>query len=141
MLIETGEVYEYLYAIQLHDELWHLCGYLGVFEGHPWYGKKYGEIDADVHGGLTYAQLQMGDYPAPCKADVWWVGFDCGHFGDFTPGILRWVMESETADSSFNRVYERESQFPWRDRDYVFDEIVLLAQQALTEDVHARSAS
>ncbi len=32
------------------------CGYVGVPPDHPWYGKKYSEIDSDTecHGGLTY---------------------------------------------------------------------------------------
>lgn len=38
-----------------------LCGYVGVPEGHPWHGLDYGEIDAEVHGGLTFAGACDGD--------------------------------------------------------------------------------
>jgi hypothetical protein len=73
-----------------------LCGYVGVSEGHPWFGKGYSGIDADVHGGLTFADFcQEGDeartichVPGPGEPDrVWWLGFDCGHAWDLMPGM------------------------------------------------------
>lgn len=33
-----------------------LCGYVGVPPAHPWHGKKYDEVGAEVHGGLTYSR-------------------------------------------------------------------------------------
>ncbi len=43
----------------------------------------------DVHGGLTYSDKCRGEIchmPAPGEADdVWWLGFDCGHAGDYIP--------------------------------------------------------
>jgi len=41
-------------SIWRHEQLGHLCGYIGVPKGHPWYGKDYDAIEADVHGGLTH---------------------------------------------------------------------------------------
>lgn len=32
-----------------------LCGYVGVPNGHPAYGKDYDDVEVDVHGGLTFA--------------------------------------------------------------------------------------
>lgn len=49
------------------------CGYVSIPEGHPWHGKPYHEIDADVHGGLTYGQWSDGR---------WVIGFDTNHYGD-----------------------------------------------------------
>jgi len=66
-----------------------LCGYVACPEGHPAYGKSYNEVDADVHGGLTYAAACQGHIchvPEPGSPDnVWWLGFDCGHFSDAGP--------------------------------------------------------
>ena len=45
---------EFPCSIYKHDSLGHLCGYIGVPTSHPWYGKDYDEVEADVHGGLTY---------------------------------------------------------------------------------------
>lgn len=65
----------------------HLCGYVGVPEWHPWFGKDYDEIDASVHGGLTWAREEL---PSAIEADFgidWWIGFDCAHGGDLMPRL------------------------------------------------------
>ena len=76
----------------------HWCGYVGVAEGHPWYGKDYnseGVRDSDVHGGLTFADKcqpyeneaqGICHTPEPGEPDhVWWFGFDCAHAWDLSP--------------------------------------------------------
>lgn len=57
----------------------HRCGYVGVPKGNFFYGKSYDEISdyIDVHGGVTFAGKR--DFS---KEDLWWIGFDCGHYGD-----------------------------------------------------------
>lgn len=66
-----------------------LCGYVAVNPGHPAYEKPYSEVDARVHGGLTYSEFCQGDLchvAKPGKPDnVWWLGFDCSHSGDLAP--------------------------------------------------------
>lgn len=70
------------------------CGYVGVPEGHPFYGLD--ETAASVcalrvHGGLTYAAPCTGDptrgicHVASDAVERWWLGFDCGHNGDLLP--------------------------------------------------------
>jgi hypothetical protein len=61
----------------------HRCGYVRVPSTHPFYGKDYdelGDFDAEVHGGLTFAELE------PCTdhedGQGWWFGFDFAHLGD-----------------------------------------------------------
>lgn len=57
-------------------------GYVGVPQGHPWWGKDYDHIEADVHGGLTYSRNYLpGETPAT-HPGYWWVGFDCLHSDD-----------------------------------------------------------
>lgn len=54
-------------------------GYIAVPPEHPWFGKDYDSIDADVHGGLTYGK----DHAPNQKPDgYWWIGFDTGHYQD-----------------------------------------------------------
>jgi hypothetical protein len=98
-----------------------LCGYVGVPPGHPWYEKRYDDVDADVHGGLTFADgCSHGEWsdsichtvPDGQPDDVWWLGFDCGHYLDISPG-LRWLP---------GEVY--------RDWAYVTQECKNLAEQA-----------
>lgn len=62
------------------ESLIHLCGYVGIPKTHLWYGKDYDDIDADVHGGLTYASHSLRYQP---ETDFYWIGFDCAHAGDF----------------------------------------------------------
>ena len=57
------------------------CGYVRVPAGHPWHGKDYDDIEADVHGGLTFAEADT-DCGKGGADDAWWLGFDCGHWMD-----------------------------------------------------------
>jgi len=71
-----------------------LCGYVGVPEGHPDYGKDYDDVGVTAHGGLNFAgHCQPGDESeALCHVveegeddKVWWLGFDCSHCYDLMP--------------------------------------------------------
>src|ERR1700742_655501 len=66
-----------------------LCGYVAVPPEHPWHGKHYDDIEAEVHGGLTYSDSCQGEiYHVPKEGqsdNVWWLGFDCGHAFDLIP--------------------------------------------------------
>lgn len=70
------------------------CGYVGVPPGHLAHGKDYGDVNVDVHGGLTFARPCHEDgpichVPAPGEPDeVWWLGFDCNHYTDVAPKML-----------------------------------------------------
>lgn len=65
------------------------CGYVGLVPGHPYYGKSYHDVSAEVHGGLTYSEPCQGHVchvPEPGEPDnLWWLGFDFGHGGDYSP--------------------------------------------------------
>lgn len=71
-----------------------LCGYVGVPESHFMYEEHYDAIDVDVHGGLTFAnKCNPSESEAEnichtgtvANATVWWLGFDCSHYGDISP--------------------------------------------------------
>jgi len=68
-----------------------LCGYVGVFKGHPAYGLGYDDLHSSVsilvHGGLTYSNTD--------KNLVHWFGFDTAHAGDFCPGIAKLMLKYE----------------------------------------------
>jgi hypothetical protein len=56
------------------------CGYVGVEPGHPWHGVDRYDVDAEVHGGLTFS----GSWHHPLNTltvnpHTWWLGFDCAH--------------------------------------------------------------
>lgn len=57
----------------------HRCGYVRVPAGHPMHGKSYEDPNVEVHGGLTFAEIE------PCEHEDgtgYWFGFDCAHSGD-----------------------------------------------------------
>lgn len=107
------------------------CGYVGVKEGHPFYGKEYNDIDEDieVHGGLTFAgecQERENDFEGVChKVDgedkVWWLGFDCAHSGDLCPQMDAYRKQHMNSFYDFGDSY--------RDIDYVTAEVKNLAKQ------------
>jgi hypothetical protein len=104
-----------------------LCGYAGVPPRHPWHGLEYDGIDADVHGGLTYAAACAGHIchvPAPGEPDdVWWLGFDCGHAFDITPRFMSPALAEIIRRSPLEHAYHT--------IDYVKAEVERLADQAL----------
>jgi hypothetical protein len=97
-----------------------LCGYVGVSESHPHFGKDYSNVDADVHGGLTFADRCSGEEHGICHVvqgedpPTWWFGFDCAHFCDILPD---------------SRVYRVGDEHVYRDVAYVQEECRKLALQ------------
>ena len=60
------------------------CGYIGVGDNSPLYGKNEEDLPLSAHGGITYTS----HFP-PCTFEsiqkgrnLYWIGFDTGHFGD-----------------------------------------------------------
>lgn len=78
-----------------HRSSGNLCGYVGVPFEHALHGADYSDVDVNVHGGLTFADVCDDErpegichVPAPGRpTDVWWFGFDCAHFTDQKPLI------------------------------------------------------
>ena len=75
-------------------------GYLGVSRDHPWWRKGINEIEAEVHGGVTYTSHRNPVHGSE-KNDVWWVGFTTSHESDLAqyggePKIFGFVKEQLT---------------------------------------------
>jgi len=84
-------------AVQFEPGVFHhRCGYVAVTPDHPFYGKSYSSIDAeiDVHGGLTFSSAACHEnYPVDSSEDLWWFGFDCAHaFDRLEPKSLSYVI-------------------------------------------------
>lgn len=117
--------------------LGHWCGYVGVPENHPLFGKSYGDVDADVHGGLTFADRcdEQDKEHGIChvgEEKLWWFGFDCAHSGDLSPGtkaVLKKLDESRSHYGDFEEKY--------RDLNYVKAECANLAAQLAGEPVQS----
>lgn len=131
-----------------HSRHGHWCGYVGVAEGHPAFGKGYDDVQGlapiqpedewqgfDVHGGLTFADFCQEDpeakqqgichIPQPGEPDrVWWLGFDMGHAWDRSPGMEALLRSIGRPDYP---ALHREQEY--RTLDYVQEECTKLARQ------------
>ncbi len=57
-------------------------------------------------------------------AQLWWLGFDCAHSGDFVPGLARYNMPGTAAQGL------ESSRDVYRDYEYVLAAVEGLAGQA-----------
>ena len=60
-----------------HNQMGCRCGYVKIPFGHPWHKQDYDEIEAEIHGGLTYSNFEQTS--RRIATTPWWVGFDCCH--------------------------------------------------------------
>jgi hypothetical protein len=94
-----------------HPTIGTWCGYVGVTEDHPCFGKDYDALDLRAHGGINWASATL--HLCTCAPNFWWFGFDCGHAGDYLPGGLNQQTDE------------------YRTLDYVRKECEALARQLL----------
>lgn len=121
-------------AVRNHFGAW--CGYAAVSPGHPDYEKDYDAVPVEVHGGLTYAEHCQGHIchvPEPGESEeAWWLGLDCCHAWDYSPGLEATVasaagraMRFPGADLLGNGLFHE----TYRDLTYIQGEVESLAQQ------------
>jgi hypothetical protein len=88
------------------------CGYVRVPPGHPLHGKGYDDPNVEVHGGLTFAEIEE------CKdhedGQGWWFGFDCAHSADayYDPNARLEDMTSDEGRARFRIGQGMERKFP-----------------------------
>ncbi|HEX6527375.1 MAG TPA: hypothetical protein VF070_46290 [Streptosporangiaceae bacterium] len=63
LLLSIGDHEGYLWEVQ-NNGVGYRCGFVRVPRGHPWHGRGYDQIPAD----LNFAQPDTED-------DAWWLGF------------------------------------------------------------------
>lgn len=111
-----------------------LCGYVGVPQSHPLFGKRYDAADLSVHGGVNFADACEPDadeerglcHTAQDAANeiVWWFGFDCAHSRDLKPAFTL-HLPPHLADmlTMWNETY--------RNFEYVKSDVESLAAQLM----------
>lgn len=86
----------------------------------------------NVHGSLTYSGDNDGTYPV--ESNLWWLGFDCGHYGD---GMDLNLMEEYWGNDEYiKRRIEIEKEYPVHDypvrsKKYVENECMSLVDQII----------
>lgn len=92
------------------DSQGYWCGYVGILSTSPLYEEE--NIKADVHGGITWT----GYFDDWITKDLWLIGFDCAHAGDYVP-------------YSFNNHPYKGGPISYRNVEYVKKEVESLAKQ------------
>jgi len=105
------EAHSFICEIIRHKEFLHLNGYIYIYSSHPWYKKHYDDIHAEVHGGLTFAEMDN-------DIGYWRIGFDTNHFDDLS--MINFLMSNQ------NIIYSGS----YKDWNYVKNEVQNLAYQA-----------
>jgi hypothetical protein len=93
-------------------------GYVVIPNGHPMYGKHYGEVPVDVHGGLTFSESVnsvIGNFPELTEEmkDGWVFGFDTSHYNDSMERWPKEAVERETENLK-SQFVELSPDFPVR---------------------------
>lgn len=124
-------------AVVLAREASHRCGYVRVPPGHPLHGKDYEHADVEVHGGLTFSEIEE------CKehedGQGWWFGFDCAHCFD---AMYDPAATPETVSEDMRRVLEThrecEIKYPGTRESHYWTEAEVVAEtERLAEQLAA----
>ena len=104
------------------------CGYIGLPAGHPW-SWLADPHNVAVHGGVSYGQNSLTDRAVGDFSD-WYLGFDCGHHGDFIPSFVT----AEPGVDPLATATRLHATYDWhivyRTLEYVQAELRSLAEQA-----------
>lgn len=87
------------------------------------------EMVFDVHGSITYSG---GNSKYPVESDLWWFGYDCGHYGDSPSAKYREQQRAKYPDMPF---MWNEDGGTFRDADYCERECESLARQIVEKTV------
>ena len=112
--------------------LGHLCGYVAIDDKHPLHLKDYPALIPNVklyaHGGITYSYASQGVVSINENDNLWWLGFDCAHFGDYLPYNSSLAMKQITGMDDLNSdMYG--GDFLYKTVGYVKQECIQLAKQ------------
>ena len=123
LVIWNGPLMPLMQVIQRNQKLYILCGYVELPPNHPL--KKDGErVSFTVHGGITYAghlqTMTVGSY------EKYFVGFDCGHGGDFIP-----AFELPSALNHYHNKANWKAKSDYKDVYFVMDQLNALRKEIL----------
>lgn len=114
--------------------LFNWCGYVGVPRSHAAYGKDYHELHLDVHGGLTYSEECRGVicHVIDKKDNLYWLGFDCGHFGDFVPYLYARKKDPSFIKNGYRIIY-RNFEYVKRETEHLANQLALYEEKNDTQ--------
>lgn len=116
---EQWSLHGYDCVAHRHPTLGHWCGYVGIPPNHPADGQSYDDLDISVHGGLTFSGYLTSLNGAARLRNWKFVGFDCGHAGDLSPGLQHLAQSPQTGRYADT----------YRTLSFVKKQVAFLAQQ------------
>lgn len=136
--IENDFVYKNYKCSVIFQTLCHRCGYVGIPKGHSLYGLDYDEIPVICHGGLTYMYPDLVGHEE--ESDIFWIGFDCAHFGDgkdYDAGRRYFADDPDHIDM-LNRWEDLDNRYPCDDevrtQEYVEEQCRYIVDQLIEYD-------
>lgn len=113
----------------------HLCGYVQIPKEHPYFASKdRNKIDElDCHGGITFNEAH----------EEHWVGYDCGHLGDYVPTMehMRRTMPELKALKEAFPLFEGYEQYSLFNPVYRNVEYCIESCQLIIEDLIKSTAA
>ena len=142
LLEKVWKYNKYICAILALDS-GHRCGYVGVNKDSKLFGidcikdikdkfkidKKEVSLDLliNVHGGITYTEMNRNFFPIYTEEETWFFGFDCAHLGDAQdPKLIDTFRKQYYKNNSIFQDYPEDKI---RTLDYCIDECNFMAKQ------------
>lgn len=128
--IEKEFIIDEFRCVIIGQKMGHRCGYIEIPADHKYYCVEYDDVNIEVHGGWTYSEYTYNNYPTEASSKSWWIGFDCGHFGD-TKDL---ELIKSFGDDELTKYYvDMEARFPERGEvrtlEYVENELIEAVKQ------------
>lgn len=107
----------------------HLCGYVGVPASHPSFQQDVFTMKdrPAAHGGCNFNAESDTE-----QGRVWWIGFDCGHAFDLSPGALPLMEKMGGMGDTVRKIMRTFTDHDcriYRDWGYVQNQVAQLALQ------------
>lgn len=113
-------------------------GYVGIPKSNKFFGKDFGQLNISCHGSLTYSDDSLFGQP---ERDLWWIGYDTGHYGDgydYETGKKLFSDDAEamkqiTIMEELGKRFETE-RFPYMTLEYCKHECESIVNQILESE-------
>lgn len=134
------------------------CGYVGLPETHPLHGLNYGSEEflerLETHHGLTFSDTFVDvkdrfELPDELRL-LWWIGFDCAHFGDVMPAMDALTSALRDTNGTLQRFEAMKKQllesdpemlYHWRETYKTVDEVRLMVEDLAGQCAYAATVA
>jgi len=100
----------------------HLCGYVRIPSRHPYYYKRFEDMEVDCHNGLMWGECSDGH----------WIGFECSHISDYIPSVEKQKLTDRSV-LAMAKIFKEFSLFnsSYKNVDYCVGECISMVDQLI----------